>query len=150
VFACPVRWAGQAVVSPHRDDLADHIAALANSRGGTILLGVEPESGDVPGIPIDRMDDLQQFAIDIMNRVIQPEVWTALAKEWMFDFTGERRAIMRVTVPPSLLVHKSPGGYLTRLGNRNRDLPPDLLASAARRGSFISMSKLFPTPLWMT
>ena len=36
-----VRFAGQRVSGPTRDDLADEIAAFANSRGGVLVLGVE-------------------------------------------------------------------------------------------------------------
>ncbi len=35
-----VRFAGQKVTAPHRDSLADELAALANSRGGVCVLGL--------------------------------------------------------------------------------------------------------------
>ena len=36
-----VRFAGERVSAPHRDSLADELAAFANARGGVCVLGVE-------------------------------------------------------------------------------------------------------------
>ncbi|MCX7256930.1 MAG: ATP-binding protein, partial [Polaromonas sp.] len=49
-----VRFAGSKVTAPHRDSLADELAALANSRGGVCVLGVD-DSREVVGIALERL-----------------------------------------------------------------------------------------------
>lgn len=39
-----VRFAGQRLTAPHRNSLADELAAFANSRGGVLVLGVQDKS----------------------------------------------------------------------------------------------------------
>ena len=51
-----VRFAGGKIRGPKQDDLADELAALANSRGGVLLPGVHDETREVLGIPLDRLD----------------------------------------------------------------------------------------------
>ena len=42
--------------SPKRDALADELAALANGRGGTLVLGVRDADRDIVGIPLGDLD----------------------------------------------------------------------------------------------
>jgi len=44
------------------------------------------------------------------------------------DESGALKAVLKVDVPRSLFVHKSPGGYFRRQGSSKREMPPDLLA----------------------
>ena len=46
-----VRFAGGQVNAPHRDSIADELAAFANARGGVLILGVDDKTRDVLGIP---------------------------------------------------------------------------------------------------
>ena len=50
-----VRFSRGRVAEPKRDKLADGLAALANSRGGVFVLGVEDKTHEVVGIPPDRL-----------------------------------------------------------------------------------------------
>ena len=54
---------GSRVTAPDRKDVADELAAFANGRGGDLVLGVDDETRDVSGIPLDRLD-----AVDRMLR----------------------------------------------------------------------------------
>ena len=51
-----VRFAGDGVAVPDPDTLADELAAIANSRGGVLVLGIEGFTRDVIGIPAERLD----------------------------------------------------------------------------------------------
>ncbi len=51
-----VRFAGDGVSGPETDTLADELAAIANSRGGVFVFGVEDRTRDVVGIPAERLD----------------------------------------------------------------------------------------------
>ena len=50
--------------SPSRNDLADELAAFANTDGGVILCGVT-DSGDVQSMSRERMDALEGFLTEI-------------------------------------------------------------------------------------
>ena len=47
-----VLLSGDSVKSPKRDDFADELAALANGRGGTLVLGVDDKTRRVEGIKL--------------------------------------------------------------------------------------------------
>lgn len=41
---------------PLYNDLADEITAMANTRGGVLVFGVDDGTRDIEGIPLDRLD----------------------------------------------------------------------------------------------
>ena len=44
------------VISPRLDDFADELAAFANAKGGMVILGVDDNTRQVLGIPLDGLD----------------------------------------------------------------------------------------------
>ena len=54
-----VLLSGSRVTAPKRDGMADELAAMANGRGGTCLLGVDDKSRDVLGIPVQKLDAVE-------------------------------------------------------------------------------------------
>ena len=46
-----VRISGKRITAPHRDSLADELAAFANAKGGVCVLGVDDTSREIMGIP---------------------------------------------------------------------------------------------------
>lgn len=123
-----VRFSGEKVVGPHRDSLADEVAAFANGRGGVCVLGVDDVSKDILGIPIDRLDEVETFVRSLVQDSIKPPPIIYLERMWLPDMTGVDQAILKIEVPKSLFVHKSPGGYLHRVGSSKREMLPDYLA----------------------
>ena len=67
-----IRVDGARVYSPHRNGLADKLAALANGRGGTLVLGVDDETRQVQGIPLGDLDAVEGWAREICNDLIKP------------------------------------------------------------------------------
>ena len=122
-----VRFAGGKVTAPHRDSLADELAALANSRGGVCVLGVD-DSREVLGIALDRLDAVEDFVREICVSSITPPVAPVIERLSLPNGTGEMLPVIRLDVPRSLFVHRSPGGYLHRVGSAKREMPPDFLA----------------------
>ena len=124
-----VRFSGRKVTGPSRDDLADELAAFANSRGGVLVLGVEDKSRDVIGIPHDRLDVVVDFVKEICNDSITPPI-----EQYVLDRlsvpagAGRTVSIVKLEVPRSLFVHRSPGGYWHRAGDSKRVMTPDFLA----------------------
>ena len=119
---------GGRVESPDRRDLADELAALANGRGGTLLLGVEDETRAIQGIPLDRLDVVESWAREICNDSIKPPLDADILKIELEDAGGRLVPILRIDVERSIFVHKSPGGYFRRIGSSKREMPPDALA----------------------
>ena len=122
-----VRFAGSKVTAPHRDSLADELAALANSRGGVCVLGVD-DSREVVGIALNRLDAVEDFVREICVSSITPPLAPAIERLSLPSSTGEMQPVIKVDVPRSLFVHRSPGGYLHRVGSAKREMAPDYLA----------------------
>ena len=124
-----VRFTGGRVAEPKRDRLADGLAALANSRGGIFVLGVEDKTHEVVGIPPDRLDGVVQYIREVLSASIDPPIEDAVVDRLTLPAsTGEELAVVKVEVPRSLFVHRSPGGYVHRLADGKRPLSPEYLA----------------------
>ena len=122
-----VRFAGRTVSGPGRDHLADELAALANTAGGVCVLGVDDRTREVDGIPVERLDDVERFLREVCNDSVTPPLSVTIVRMELPGATGEARAVVKVDVPRSLFVHRSPGGYFHRQGSAKRELSPDLL-----------------------
>jgi len=123
-----VRVQGQKVTAPGRSDLADELAAFANSRGGVCLLGVDDSSKDIVGIPLASLDAVEKLVSEICHDSIEPPIGPFIEKLELPDSAGLPRAVVKIEVDRSIFVHRSPGGYLHRVGSSKRQLRPDVLA----------------------
>ncbi len=122
-----VRFAGERVSAPHRDSLADELAAFANSRGGVCVLGVD-DAREVLGIPLDRLDLVEDFVRQICLDNIAPPLAPVIERLNLPSTSGEQLPVLKIDVTGSLFVHRSPGGYLHRVGSAKREMAPDYLA----------------------
>ncbi len=123
------RFSERKVTGPSRDDLADELAAFANSQGGVIVLGVEDKSRDIVGIPHDRLDAVVDYVKEICNDSITPPIeQLVLDRLSVPSGSGRTVSIVKVEVPRSLFVHRSPGGYWHRVGDSKRVMTPEFLA----------------------
>ena len=122
-----VRFAGNRVREPHRDSLADELASFANSRGGVFVLGVDDKTHAVLGIPLDRLDTVEQYVSEIVQDSIRPPLHPVIERLELPDEGGREQPVIRIEVQPSLFVHESPGGYLHRVGSSKRRMEPDYL-----------------------
>lgn len=124
-----VRFRGNKVSGPDRDKLADGLAAFANSRGGVFVLGVEDQTHEVVGIPLERLDRVVQYAREVLSESIHPPIEDAVVDRLTLPAsTGEELVIVKVEVPRSLFVHRSPGGYLHRVADSKRLMSSEYLA----------------------
>ena len=124
-----VFFSGNRITEPKGTDIADTLAALANGRGGTFVLGVGDKAHEILGIPLARLDAAGRWIREICNDLIKPPLDNADIRQVEVDRDdGELVAIIRVDVPGSLFVHESPGGYFRRLGDSTRRLHADSLA----------------------
>lgn len=123
-----VRFAGDKIRGPARDDLADEIAAFANTREGVLVLGVDDKSRNIEGIPIERLDAVESLVQEVLRDSITPPVNASIIRMTLPDDSGTERAVLKIEIPKSLFVHQSPGGYYHRIGSSKRPLRPEVLA----------------------
>jgi len=123
-----VRFRGKKIDGPSRDDLADEMAAIANTCDGVLLLGVDDKTREIIGIPVDKLDLVERYVFEICEQSIKPPVVFRSFRIELPDSTGTLRPVLKVEIPRSLFVHESPGGYYHRQGSSKRKMPPDYLA----------------------
>lgn len=122
-----VRFAGSRVTDPHRDSLANELAAFANSRGGVCVLGVD-DNREVVGVALDRLDLLEDFVRELCVSSVIPALAPVIERLRLPSNTGEMLPVIKIEVSRSLFIHRSPGGYLHRVGSAKREMAPDYLA----------------------
>jgi ATP-dependent DNA helicase RecG len=124
-----VRFSSGKVTGPSRQSLADELAAFANSpRGGVCVLGVEDKSREIVGVPLDRLDTVEDFVREVCLSSIDPPLAPTIERLKLPSATGERLPVIKIDVTRSLFVHESPGGFLHRVGSAKRKMSPDYLA----------------------
>lgn len=103
------------VNAPERRDVADELAALGNTVGGTLIFSV---SDEVRPMSRDQMDELEKFIREICRDSIKPELSIISQRVALPD----NRSALVVEVQQSTSVHRSPGGYMHRHGSEKRQL----------------------------
>ncbi len=121
-----VKFSGDQVKGSRRDDLAAEIAAFANSRGGTVVLGVDDEK-EVLGIPLDKLDSAEEFVRQVCIEAIEPPVEATIEKLQLPDSSDIQRWIVRVDIGRTLAVHRCRRGYFRRVGSSKRKMSHEQL-----------------------
>ena len=125
---------GKRISGPHRDGMADELAAMANTHTGVIVLGVDDKTKEIVGIAHKKLDLVEGWLRDICNDRIEPPLDCVIRKVFVPEGSrdgnedGNGKVLIRVDVPRSLFVHQSPGGYFRRIGSSKRKMKPDALA----------------------
>ena len=107
---------------PHRNSLADEIAAFANVKGGVILIGVD-DNGEIVGLELTELQKAEKTTVEICQDSIDPIVLIHTEK---LQIDGNR--LLKIEIPRSLFVHKTTNGYFIRQGSSKREMSPDQLA----------------------
>jgi len=107
---------------PHRNSLADEIAAFANARGGVILIGVD-DNREIVGIDRRELDTAEKTVVEICQDSIDPVLFIFTEKLRIDD-----KNLLKIEVPRSLFVHKTSNGYFIRQGSSKREMPTEQLA----------------------
>ena len=123
-----VEFKGDKVVGPHKDSMADELAAMANTTTGLLVLGVDDKTRKILGIPAEKLDLVETWLLAVCNDSIDPPLYCVIRKLIVPEGDGNEKTIMRIDVPRSLFVHKSPNGYFHRIGSSKREMKPDFLA----------------------
>ena len=123
-----VRFAGRKIRGPRRDDLASELASFANSHGGVLVLGVHDKPREIVGIPQQHLDLVERFVHQLCHDAIDPPIAPIIDSLRLPPATGEDVAVIKIDVPRSLFVHRSPGGFLYRVGSAKRVMSSEYLA----------------------
>ncbi len=105
-----------------RHGLADEIAAFANSKGGVIVVGVD-DDGTIVGIADQKLAGIEELVVELCNDSIEPPLYVLTEK-----LKIDSLAILKIEVPASMFVHRSPNGYFVRHGSSKRQMSTDYLA----------------------
>ncbi|MCL2219697.1 MAG: putative DNA binding domain-containing protein [Chitinispirillia bacterium] len=116
------------VSAPRRDAMSDELAAMANTRGGTLIIGVDDKTHAVTGVPLERLDTVEEWVRSIANDIVAPPLDCVIRKMSVGGDDGKSRHIIKIDVPKSLFVHRSGNGYFTRIGSSKREMQPEVLA----------------------
>lgn len=116
------------VSGPHPDGLADELAAMANTQGGTLILGIDDKTRQVLGITHAALASVETWLAEICQTRIQPALDIVTQHIELPDESGQLRAVIIITIPRSLMVHRSPNGYFKRIAHAKREMAPDVLA----------------------
>jgi predicted HTH transcriptional regulator len=142
-----VRVEGDRVVAPHRASLADELAAFANGRGGVCVLGVEDGTRKIIGIPLESLDRVDVYVSQLCNDSIEPPLIAHIERIAVSDPDGRDAIVMKIDVPRSLFVHRSPGGYFLRIGSSKRNMGPELLGRLFQQRSQTRLIRFDETPV---
>ena len=107
---------------PHRNSLADEIAAFANSQGGVILIGVD-DYREIVGLELQELDRVEKTVVEICEDNIEPTVPIFTEKLRLDD-----KNILKIEVQRSFFVHKTANGYYTRQGKSKKEMLTEQLA----------------------
>ena len=133
-------FAGNRIEEPERNDLADELAAFANASGGVLILGLSRGTGCVTGVRLDALDEVMQYVREVARSAIDPPLLPVIEKLELPDADGQTRPVLKVEIPRGLCVHRSPGGYLRRVGDSVREMDMAALVRLFRqRGQLDAM-----------
>jgi predicted HTH transcriptional regulator len=123
-----ISYNNNTVSAPHSHSMADEMAAMANSHGGVIILGVDDKSHEITGLPFEKLDITETWVRNISNDLIKPPLECRIRKLFVPPNDTLERNIIRIDIPRSIFVHKSPDGYFYRIGSSKREMAPEILA----------------------
>ena len=107
---------------PHRDSLADEIAAFANTQGGVILIGVDDDR-NIVGLELQELDRVEKTVVEICEDSIEPTVPIFTEKLRIDD-----KNLLKIEIPRSFFVHKTHNGYYTRQEKTKKEMSTEQLA----------------------
>lgn len=123
-----IHFRGDKITGPSREDLANELAAFANTNDGVLIIGVDDKTRDIEGIPLEKLDIVEKYVEQICTDSIVPPLSVKIIRLELPNISGESKPILKIDIPRSLFVHKSSGGYFRRHGSTKREIPPDQLA----------------------
>lgn len=125
-----IEFAGNIPKSPRRAELADELAAFANTDGG-VMLCCATDRGDVQGMSRKQMDQLERLLVEICTDMVKPPIRPTILRREI----EEGKPFLLVEVPQGETQYDSPGSSYYRVGSSKRQMTSDeRLRLVQRRG----------------
>ena len=115
-----IRISNGKLSGPQQIDLADELAAFANTQGGELILGVNDKNREITGIPMEFLDDVENLVFQACEDTISPPITPLTERLTLLSSTDEERIVIRVAIERSSTLHQSSGKYWHRQGSSKR------------------------------
>jgi len=122
-----VTFKGNKVDGPVQKDLAIELAAFANTKGGCFVLGVHDKTREVLGVPVDKIDLVQQRITAACQDTISPPLNVYTRAVELPNQQGNQQPVIYIQIDKSLFVHTATGRYYHRANESAREMKPDYL-----------------------
>lgn len=142
-----VRFSGDRVVGPSKERLAKEISAMANAKGGWLVLGVDDKTRKVLGIPVAQLDGLNRFVEETCNDSIKPTVVVDTYRRELPDEAGNPVPVLAVRVDQSPYVHQTSEGYFYRVGSSARAMQTDFVLRLHQERSLTRIKRFEELPV---
>jgi predicted HTH transcriptional regulator len=141
------RFSGERVTDPTKDRLAKEIAAMANAKGGWLILGVEDKKRLILGIPLDRLDSLERFVGEICMDTLKPPLPVDMFRRELPNEAGDLVPVLLVRIEKSLYVHQAPDGFFYRVGSRAQPMATDFVLRLYQERSLAKIKRFEELPV---
>lgn len=149
-----VQFSGTRIAAPKRSDLADEMAAMANTSGGTVVLGVDDKTRSLLGIPPGKFDIVEEWIVGICEDSIEPPLDMETHKVELREDGGGAALLVVVEIERSLFVHRGPedisDGRAAQNDSCGRRLWPGCFRNGVKRVPFASTRRRYRKPQWAT
>ena len=142
-----VRFSGDRVVGPSKERLAKEISALANAKGGWLVLGVDDKTRKVLGIPVGQLDALNRFVEETCNDAIKPTVVVDTYRRELPDEMGNPVPVLAVRIDQSPYAHQTSEGYFYRVGSSARAMQTDFVLRLHQERSLTRIKRFEELPV---
>ena len=115
-----IEFAGDQPKSPRRENLADEIAAFANSDGGVLLCSVDDE-GEVQRMSRAQMIALERLLVEVCTDAISPSIHPLIS----FRMIEPGKRLLVVKIPQGHSLYESPGGSFQKVGSTKCKMTSD-------------------------
>lgn len=131
-----VTFKGDKIEGPTQRELANEIAAFANTKGGILLLGVNDKMQARPsGKRIREVLGVEPECIDVVQAMItracqdntNPPITPYTRIVEIPDHEGNQKPVIYIEIDKSLFVHVSNGKYYHRANESKKEMAPDYL-----------------------
>ena len=103
-----VQFSGTRIAAPKRSDLADEMAAMANTSGGAVVLGVDDKTRSLLGIPPGKFDIVEEWIVGICENSIEPPLDMETHKVELHEDGGGGALLVVVEIERSLFCPQEP------------------------------------------
>lgn len=133
--------------TPEKNMLAREIAAMANAKGGWLILGVEDKARQILGIPLDRLDSLERFIGEICMDTLKPPLPVDMFRRELPNEAGDLVPLLLVRIEESLYVHQAPDGFFYRVGSRAQPMATDFVLRLYQERSLAKIKRFEEMPV---